>query len=87
MNKKNLSMAIIFVLLFTLFLYPTLLCATFVTVAIIYIPSIIMYKVIKYCNMWTKLKINTIHRNVEIKLRSQKKKLSKIVITDGEACI
>lgn len=85
MNKDNLILIIVFVLLFTLFLYPALLCATFVTAAIIYVPSIIVYRVLEYYSTWTKVKINTLHRNVEIKLRSQKKKINIILLTE-EVC-
>lgn len=54
---------------------------TTVTAAIIYVPSIIMYRLIEYFSTWTKAKINNLHRNVETKFKYQKKKLNKIVLT------
>lgn len=87
MIKKKLCLAIIFALFITIFVFPAIICSTLVLTSVaICIPNMIIYKTMKHYNLWDKVKLNMIHRNVEIKLRSQKSKRDKFVLNDNEMC-
>ena len=88
MDKKSLCLAIIFALFITIYVFPTIICSTLILASVtIFISNMVAYKTFKHYNMWDKVKLNRIHKKIDIKLRSNKPKTKNFLIDNEELCL